>query len=294
MSQSVVQRVWFTNSESKGVKLTLNEKDTPPENLRSLTAIAIEAGAVIMAIYAKPVEVTLKDDRSPVTHADVEAEAVILKGLAEFDPQTPVIAEEAVAGGKKPVAAPRFYLVDPLDGTKEFISRNGEFTVNIAVIENGRPVTGVIFAPAIGRLFCGTLEPDGKPEVKQGAWQASFSVGDDLADITWQKFSTPALPLQDVVAVASRSHRDQQTQDWLAEKGVKNIVSAGSSLKFCLIATGEAHLYPRFGRTMEWDTGAGHAIVVAAGGKVVTLDGTPLEYGKEQRGFDNPAFFASA
>jgi len=270
--------------------LTLNEKDIPPENLRSLTAIAIEAGAVIMAIYAKPVEVTLKDDRSPVTHADVEAEAVILKGLAEFDPQTPVIAEEAVAGGKKPVAAPRFYLVDPLDGTKEFISRNGEFTVNIAVIENGHPVIGVIFAPAIGRLFCGETGQEGK----RGAWQADFSVGDNLADITWRKFSIPALPSQDLVAVASRSHRDQQTQDWLAEKGVKNIVSAGSSLKFCLVATGEAHLYPRFGRTMEWDTGAGHAIVVAAGGKVVTLDGTPLKYGKEARGFDNPAFFVSA
>ncbi len=266
--------------------MTLNEKDIPPENLRSLTAIAVEAGAVIMAIYAKPVEVTLKDDRSPVTRADVEAEAVILKGLAEFDPQTPVIAEEAVAGGKKPVATPRFYLVDPLDGTREFISRNGEFTVNIAVIESGHPVIGVIFAPAIGRLFCG--------ETGKGAWQASFSVGDNLADIGWQKFSIPALPSDNIIAVASRSHRDQQTQDWLAEKGVKNIVSAGSSLKFCLVATGEAHLYPRFGRTMEWDTGAGHAIVVAAGGKVVTQDGCPLEYGKEQRGFDNPAFFASA
>lgn len=258
----------------------------PPENLQTLAAIAVEAGAVIMSIYASDVEVRLKGDKSPVTLADVEAEAVILKGLAAFDPQTPVIAEEAVAGGKKPVAAPRFYLVDPLDGTKEFISRNGEFTVNIAVIENGHPVTGIIFAPAIGRLFCG--------EKGQGAWQADFSVGDDLKKLTWRAFSTPPVPSQGVIAVASRSHRDQQTQDWLEKTGVKEIISAGSSLKFCLVATGEAHLYPRFGRTMEWDTAAGHAIVVAAGGKVVTSNGKPLMYGKQARGFDNPAFFVSA
>lgn len=256
-----------------------------PEFLQTLTEISVEAGAVIMSIYSQDIEVELKDDESPVTRADVEAEAVILKGLADFDPQTPVIAEEAVAGGKEPVAYPRFYLVDPLDGTKEFISRNGEFTVNIALIENGHPIGGVIFAPAIGRLFCGT--------VQDGAWQAEFRVGDDLAGLAWQKFTTPTLPKEGGVAVASRSHRDQQTQDWLEAKGVEEIVSAGSSLKFCLVATGEANLYPRFGRTMEWDTGAGHAIVVAAGGQVLTEDGAPLMYGKEQRGFDNPAFFVS-
>ena len=269
----------------KGNKLSQN----PPTDLKKLAAIAIDAGAVIMAIYNDKIDVTLKADESPVTRADVEAEAVILKALAEFDPDTPVIAEEAVAGGKKPVAAPRFYLVDPLDGTKEFISRNGEFTVNIAIIENGSPVAGVIFAPAIGRLFCGVSGPG----VKQGAWQADFSVGDDFSAIKWQPFSSPALPLENVIAVASRSHRDQKTRDWLEAKAVKQIISAGSSLKFCLVATGEAHLYPRFGRTMEWDTGAGHAIVVAAGGKVITENGAPLRYGKQERGFDNPAFFVS-
>lgn len=281
-AETVVQDDWYQVCESKGFKLTQNL----PEQLQTLTAIAVEAGAVIMTIYSENIEVELKDDQSPVTRADVEAEEVILKGLAAFDPDTPVIAEEAVAGGKEPVASPRFYLVDPLDGTKEFISRNGEFTVNIAIIEDDNPVCGVIFAPAIGRLFCGTA--------KDGAWQAAFSVGNDLNAIDWQEFTTPALPAEGVVAVASRSHRDQQTQDWLDEKGVDEIVSAGSSLKFCLVATGEAHLYPRFGRTMEWDTGAGHAIVVAAGGQVVTENGQPLMYGKEERGFDNPAFFVSA
>jgi len=257
----------------------------PSSELQSLAQIAIKAGAVIMTIYQQGVEVKLKDDNSPVTQADVDAEAVILKGLAEFDPQTPVIAEESVAGGKEPVAAPRFYLVDPLDGTREFINRNGEFTVNIAIIENGNPVCGIIFAPAIGRLFCGRKG--------EGAWQADFQIGDLFDQAVWQKFTAPALPKDGLIAVASRSHRDQQTQGWLEEKGVEKIISAGSSLKFCLVATGEAHLYPRFGRTMEWDTGAGHAIVVAAGGKVVTQDGEPLRYGKEQRGFDNPAFFVS-
>ncbi|HFC04161.1 MAG TPA: 3'(2'),5'-bisphosphate nucleotidase [Rhizobiales bacterium] len=239
-----------------------------------------------MKIYHEGAKVTLKGDNSPVTQADVEAEDIILKGLAALDPDTPVIAEEAVAGGKEPKASPRFYLVDPLDGTREFISGNGEFTVNIAVIEEGEPVCGVIFAPAIGRLFCGAKG--------QGAWKADFAVGDKFDETVWQKFETPALPDKGVIAVASRSHRDQETQDWLEAKQVDEIVSAGSSLKFCLVATGEAHLYPRFGRTMEWDTAAGHGIVVAAGGQVLTLDGTPLRYGKEERGFDNPAFFVSS
>ena len=262
----------------------------PSKNLQTLTDIAISAGQVIMKIYAQEVNVELKGDNSPVTQADVEAEEVILKKLTEYDPHTPVIAEEAVAGGKEPKASPRFYLVDPLDGTKEFISRNGEFTVNIAIIEDGNPVAGVIFAPAIGRLFCGSSGTGSE----HGAWQAEFSVGDDQNKINWREFNTPALPAENVIAVASRSHRDSETESWLAEKQISEIVGAGSSLKFCLVATGEAHLYPRFGRTMEWDTAAGHAIVVAAGGKVITLDGVPLKYGKEARGFDNPAFFVSA
>lgn len=272
----------FRNSESTGENLT---QSLPDQQLIALCKIAVAAGAVIMEIYERGSEVLLKADNSPVTDADVAAEKVILAGLTDLDPQTPVIAEEAVAGGKKPQAAPRFYLVDPLDGTREFISRNGEFTVNIALIEAGQPVCGVIFAPAIGRLFCGRKQA--------GAWQAGYDVGNDFDDIAWCPMVTPAVPERNVVAVASRSHRDQETQDWLEAKQVSKIVSAGSSLKFCLVAAGEAHLYPRFGRTMEWDTAAGHAIVVAAGGKVVTHDGGALAYGKEHRGFDNPAFFVS-
>jgi 3'(2'), 5'-bisphosphate nucleotidase len=258
----------------------------PSNNMLELAAIAVKAGAAIMEIYKAGTTATLKADNSPVTEADVKAEEIILAGLSQIDPQTPVIAEEAVAGGQVPRAHKRFYLVDPLDGTREFISRNGEFTVNIALIEDRAPICGVVYAPAIARLFVG--------EAGKGAFEAAVEIRQDLSVAKWQAFSTPPLPDNDLIAVASRSHRDRETENWLKEKGVDNIVAAGSSLKFCLVAKGEAHLYPRFGRTMEWDTAAGHGIVVAAGGQVVTGDGTPLLYGKEERGFDNPAFFVQA
>jgi len=258
----------------------------PSTDLLALVAIAIQAGEEIMMIYSRGFKASYKPDNSPVTEADVRAEEIILAGLQEFDPQTPVIAEEAVAAGKKPEAAPRFYLVDPLDGTKEFLHRNGEFTVNIGLIEKGDPVAGVVYAPAVGRLFCGDL--------KGGAFEAPMKPGDKLDEAKWSKMAIEKASTNELKAVASRSHRDEATENWLAAKGVKEVISAGSSLKFCLVASGQAHLYPRFGRTMEWDTAAGHAVVVAAGGKVVTSNGQPLRYGKQERGFDNPAFFVSA
>lgn len=257
----------------------------PDAQMLDLARLALAAGAVIMEIYEAGVEAQIKSDNTPVTQADIAAEKIILAGLKKLDPQTPVIAEEAVAAGHRPESAPRFYLVDPLDGTKEFISRNGEFTVNIALIENGEPVMGVVFAPAIERFFCGARA--------SGAFEARLTAGDDVSLASWQRLETPALPQSNIKAVASRSHGDAQTRDWLARHNVAETVAAGSSLKFCLLASGQAHLYPRFGRTMEWDTAAGQAVLVAAGGSVKVADGTALTYGKAKRGFDNPAFFAS-
>ncbi len=275
---------FFRINPACGVKNMANA--LPGEELLKLCQITLEAGARIMEIYAAGSEVKLKDDNSPVTEADVAAEKIILDGLKNIDPATAVIAEEATAAGKVPKAHKRFYLVDPLDGTREFISRNGEFTVNIALIENGAPIAGVIFAPAIGRLFCGAKDA--------GAFQTFIKADEKLQDAQWRQMQTALLPKTGLIAVASRSHRDEKTEKWLAENNIDKVVSAGSSLKFCLVAAGEAHLYPRFGRTMEWDTGAGNAIIVAAGGMVVTEDGKPLSYGKQERGFDNPAFFVSA
>lgn len=173
--------------------------------------------------------------------------------------------------------------MDPLDGTKEFVSRNGEFTVNIAKVENGVPVIGVVYAPAIGRIFWG--------DTARGAAEGKVAADES---ITWKKLLVRPCPGDGAIVVASRSHRDSATDDYLKTVKVAKLVSAGSSLKFCLIAAGEADLYPRFGRTMEWDTAAGHAVLLAAGGKVLNSDGEPLCYGKRDRGFDNPGFIASA
>jgi 3'(2'), 5'-bisphosphate nucleotidase len=256
--------------------------------LSGMIALAREAGRVILRFYDGGADVALKADASPVTSADLAAEDVILAGLRRLAPEIPVIAEEAVARGAVAKAAPKFFLVDPLDGTKEFISRNGEFTVNIALIEAGQPVAGVVYAPAIGRLFWG--------EQGRGAAEARIAepAGAGAPPEVRRIAVAPARPGAPIRVVASRSHRDSQTDRFLAALGDCEIVSAGSSLKFCLVASGEAELYPRFGRTMEWDTAAGHAVLAAAGGSVKTADGAALVYGKEAQGFANPAFIASA
>jgi len=260
----------------------------PDPLLHGMMALALDAGRVILEFYDGGADVTLKPDASPVTSADLAAEAIILAGLQSLAPEIPVIAEEAVARGAIPKAARQFFLVDPLDGTKEFISRNGEFTVNIALIEAGQPVAGVVYAPAIGRLFWG----------EQGKGAAEVAIPEPKAKeppragrrIAAQQAAAGS-PIR---VVASRSHRDGETDRFLASLGDCEIVSAGSSVKFCLVASGEAQLYPRFGRTMEWDTAAGHAVLAAAGGTVVTADGAPLLYGKEAAGFANPPFIAAA
>lgn len=252
------------------------------EMLEAATTLAREAGAVVMQVYATDFDVRGKGDSSPVTAADERAEAVILAGLARLAPDIPVVAEESVAAGRVPdISAGRFWLVDPLDGTREFISRNGEFTVNIALIEAGAPVLGVVFAPAVGgpagRLFAGAAGA--------GAWV------DDAQGR--RPIRCRAEPPEGLTVVASRSHGDAGALDaFLAGRRVAQLANAGSSLKLCLVAEGAADLYPRHGRTMEWDIAAGHAVLAAAGGQVWTIDGAaPLAYGKP--GFENSHFFAA-
>ena len=242
--------------------------------IEALESLAIEAGATIMAIYdAGDLGVVEKDDGSPVTRADKAAEAVILAGLARIAPDVPVIAEEEAAAGRVPATGERFFLVDPLDGTKEFINRNGEFTVNIALIENGVPVTGVVYAPALGTIYSGS---------KGQAFQAAV-VGGAAQTRTAIRARAPHGPL---IAVGSRSHGSEATQQWLERFAVERFVSRGSSLKFCLVAAGEADIYPRMGRTMEWDTAAGDAVLRAAGGIVTTPDGAPFLYNKRGQADD--------
>ncbi len=256
---------------------------TPSPFIQSLVDLSVLAGQEILAIYAGDFSAKQKGDLTPVTEADEAAERIILAGLAKIDPTVPVISEEAAAAGRIPEVSQKFFLVDPLDGTKEFISKNGEFTVNIALVENGVPVAGVVYAPALKRIFWG-----------EKAVGAAHGVIENDVATGWQKLGVRSLPSDGATVVASRSHRDQATDDFLKTVKVKSLCSAGSSLKFCLVAAAEADLYPRFGRTMEWDTAAGHAVLMAAGGKVMTVDGPALVYGKRARGYDNPGFIASA
>lgn len=250
----------------------------------ALARIAYDAGAIILRHYAQEIVAHHKEDHSPVTKADIEAERFILERLDHLVPGVPIIAEEAVAAGRMPKTNNRFFLVDPLDGTKEFISRNGEFTVNIAEIVDGKPVRGVVHAPAKERLFFG--------DILSGAFEIAAKPGGapDFAEA--HKIEVRKAPREGLVAVASRSHRDKKTDEYLAAYPVKEFITAGSSLKFCLVATGEADLYPRHGTTMEWDTAAGHAVLAAAGGSVTKLDGSPFLYGKVAAKYENPHFVA--
>lgn len=245
--------------------------------------LALEAGDRIMEVYNAPdFEVKTKGDASPVTEADEAADALISAGLQAEFPDIPLITEEQSASHA--LSARTFLIVDPLDGTKEFVQRRGDFTVNIAYVENGVPTRGVVYAPAQGRLFF--TQADGSSVEETGALdkgspgnlrRIGVSIPDNCA----------------LMVVASKSHRDQATDDYIGKYAVRDMRSAGSSLKFCLVATGEADLYPRLGRTMEWDTAAGDAVLRGAGGHVVRFDDhAPLGYGKA--GWDNPFFIAFA
>jgi 3'(2'), 5'-bisphosphate nucleotidase len=257
--------------------------DTPTSYLlQSLIYSAQRAGGAIMAVYASDFAVRDKADASPVTVADEAAEKIILADLAAIAPDIPVVAEESVAAGRVPIVADRFFLVDPLDGTREFVSRRDEFTVNVALVEAGRPVLGVVFAPARRELFWGDVRTGRAGYIDADPDGTMPSMGNSI--------SARRPPAGGLTAVASRSHRTPETDAFLANYPVAEFRSIGSSLKFCLVATGEADLYPRIGTTMEWDTAAGHAVLVAAGGRVTGLEGEPFTYGKP--GFKNGNFLA--
>lgn len=247
---------------------------------RKLVPVARAAGAIEMKYYRDGAEVMDKDDGSPVTLADQEAEKLISAALAGFCPDIPVVGEEAVADGHIPdISGGTFFLVDPLDGTKEFITGGGDFTVNIALLHNFVPVMGVIYAPVSETLY-------------YGADDAAFV---SVKSATERKISVRKAPAEGVTVVASKRHGDpERLAEFLHGKNVKELVNRSSSLKFCVIAAGEADLYPRLGPTSEWDTAAGEAILRAAGGNVTMLDGRPMQYGKASKKFLNPEFVAFA
>ena len=236
-------------------------------------ALAERAGARILAIRDRGFDIQHKADRSVVTEADNAAEAIIVAGLRDALPGCCVVAEEEMASGKIVAAPSEFWLVDPLDGTREFTGGGDDFAVNIGLVRGGRPVLGVVGVPATGEIFGGI--------VGQGAWRQR--------DGTRSVISVRHPPAEGLTVVASRHHGDAERLDaFLAGRIVARMVNFGSSLKFCRLAEGEADLYPRFGRTMEWDTCAPQAVLEAAGGAVETLDGSTLRYGKT--GWDNPHF----
>lgn len=241
-----------------------------------LAEAAREAGEAILTVVRRGFEVEAKHDTSPVTEADRAAELVILGALARAAPGVPVVAEEEVAAGRIPAHEHAYFLVDPLDGTKEFIRGGDDYTVNIGLIEHGTPRLGVVFAPATGRLHGGC--------VGDGAW---LDEGRGRQPIRTRARG------EGITAVASKSHLNQATLDYLeAAVGTCGYLSIGSSLKFCIVAEGRADIYPRASPTSEWDTAAGHAVLLAAGGLVDGPDGTSLRYGK--RAFLNRAFVATS
>jgi 3'(2'), 5'-bisphosphate nucleotidase len=254
-----------------------------PSLVALMRRLSLEAGDRIMQVYAAPdFDVRAKGDASPVTEADEAADALISAGLRAAFPDLPLITEEQAASHA--LTAQTFLIVDPLDGTKEFVQRRGDFTVNIAYVQDGRPMLGVVYAPAKGRLFYTTA--DGRSVEEEGPF-------DKAAPGPVRPLRVASPDNGALMVVASKSHRDAATDAYIARYAVRDMTSAGSSLKFCLVATGEADLYPRLGRTMEWDTAAGDAVLRGAGGQVVRMDDlTPLTYGKP--GWDNPFFIAYA
>ncbi len=246
-------------------------------------AIASQAGKVIMTIYADAPRIDTKADGSPVSDADRESERLIREQLSKVLPDLPLVAEESFNPQQCLQVPDRFLLVDPLDGTREFISRNGEFTVNIALIESGQPTVGCVYAPACDAMYIAGASAF-RAELRPGATLPP------LAELT--PIATRPYPHAGLSAVASRSHLDPQTEAFLKRLPIAAHRNAGSSLKFCVIAQGDADVYPRLAPTMEWDTAAGQAVLVAAGGCVIAADGAPLRYGKGKAGFRNEGFVA--
>ncbi len=251
------------------------------ELLALFTRLALDAGRAIMEVFHGAIDVEEKADSSPVTAADRASEALILEGLRAAYPGVPCVAEEEASAGILPVALDGpFFLVDPLDGTREFVRRRRDFTVNIALVRDGAPAVGIVYAPARGELYTG------RPGHAEAAETNAAGCLANVRQIHARKGAPP------FTIVASRSHMDEETLAYIRRFDASELVSVGSSVKFCLIAEAGADLYPRFGRTMEWDTAAGDAVLRAAGGITVALDGAPLAYGKQAGGFANPPFIA--
>ena len=253
----------------------------------ALLPAVLLAGRVEMRYFESDIEIERKADKSPVTKADREAEDILLKALEQVEPDIPVVAEEQFAAGSVPHIGSAFFLVDALDGTREFIKKRAEFTINIGLIVDGKPVFGMIYAPVLKQLFVTThldtavefdIEPDSKAQ--------------SLSSLSARKLQVREVKDEGLVAFASRSNRSEETEQFLSQHNVRETRQVGSSLKFCLIARGDANLYPRLGPTSEWDIAAGHAILEAAGGRVMGLDGQPLVYGKSEQKFLNPHFVA--
>jgi 3'(2'), 5'-bisphosphate nucleotidase len=252
----------------------------------ALTDTAARAGAAIMEHFQGTAEVKLKDDASPVTLADKDSEAIILDSLERLAPDIPVVSEEA-ADGRSGKLGDRFFLVDPLDGTKEFIKKRSDFTVNIALIDHGRPSFGLVYAPARALLAMTVVEGEAiEAELPPSASGAA------LAKLRQKRLKVRAADPEGLTALVSLSHLDPETEAFLAKLKIAKRSGAGSSVKFLEIARAEADVYPRFGPTMEWDTAAGQAVLEAAGGRVVTTNGEPLRYGKTGAGLRNPSFIA--
>lgn len=257
-----------------------------------LTGTALRAGQVTLRYFkSDAANVTQKADGSPVTLADHEAEELILEDLRKYAADIPVVAEEAVSRGEIPAVGHRFFLVDPLDGTREFTGGSGEFTVNIGLVEDGEPVFGIVYAPALGDIY---ITLGGGEAAMAKVAQPSEPGAAGFAALALQNIATRPVPEDGLTVVASRSHGTSEGESWLESLPLpvtarRNI---GSSLKFCLVARGEADIYPRHGPTMEWDTAAGHAVLRAAGGLVTTVDGAPFRYGKTGSGYRNTGFIA--
>ena len=246
----------------------------------ALGHIVAEAGRLIMGLQAAEIEARRKPDGSPVCQADLRAEQLILARLAALLPGVTVIAEELFAPAATGAVPKRFLLVDPLDGTREYLAGHRDFTVNIALIEGGAPMAGAICAPALDEVYMAGAT------AHRAALAAAGTSGANKV------IATRTVAGTGLHAVASRSHLNAETEQWLRQRQVVELQRAGSSLKFCLIARGDADVYPRLAPTMEWDTAAGHAILNAAGGCVLGLDGSPLRYGKKDAGFKNAGFVA--
>ena len=258
-----------------------------PEMLAELARLAHGAGRIILRVRETGIDVRHKPDTSPVTQADEQSEAFIEAGLARAFPGVPVIGEELVAAGRAPAPGRRFFLVDPLDGTKEFVAGRDSFSTNIGLVEDGRAVAGVVHAPARGAFFAGGAG--------LGVWRGTVKAEEAFSADAFRPWEAPRRQGPPRTAAVSFSHLDEKTLAWLKARGITQEKRMGSAWKFSLLLTGEADVYPRFGPTSEWDTAAGQAVLEAAGGRVLLPDGSgPLTYGHHERKFLNPGFIALA